>query len=328
MKHVSLHHLLYLDGWRGIAIILVLLDHFFALPTGVLGVDVFFVLSGYLMSRILFIKRTPILTFYRRRIARILPVFWLYVVLVFIGGVVFLHKFNEDSFVSTILFARSYYPERHIFHSYLPIGHVWSLNVEEFSYLFLSFVAMFFATIVKVFRVTVLAAFSCVVLFFLYKYLPLDSATPFYLRPEVAAFPLLLSSSVFLLNHNRPINAHPLFPVLSLIAPIFIVFIRGSYFFDYIVVSFLLAASVNTLHLAPDWFLGFLSSRILTWFGVCSYSIYLWQQIFFFAERYYPDVWYKRPVAALCAIMLGYLSFRFYEKPMRAWLSGRPVSSL
>ena len=70
-------HFDYLDGWRGLAIAFLLVGHFFPVPGinfGRVGVDFFFVLSGLLMCRLLFIKEVPIKTFYKRRIARIFPV--------------------------------------------------------------------------------------------------------------------------------------------------------------------------------------------------------------------------------------------------------------
>ena len=69
----------YLDGWRGLAILLVLEGHFLSilpLNTGRLGVDVFFCLSGFLMSGLLFIKQQPLSIFYKRRISRVFPVFY------------------------------------------------------------------------------------------------------------------------------------------------------------------------------------------------------------------------------------------------------------
>jgi hypothetical protein len=80
-KHVD-----YLDGWRGGAILLLLVGHFAALPTisghsfytGRLGVECFFVLSGRLMAEILFLRQIPIGIFYWRRISRIFPALWLF----------------------------------------------------------------------------------------------------------------------------------------------------------------------------------------------------------------------------------------------------------
>ena len=74
-------HLAGLDGLRAIAVMSVVFYHlnlsgFFA--GGFLGVDIFFCLSGLLMSNLLFVKRVPLTNFYKRRISRILPAFVLF----------------------------------------------------------------------------------------------------------------------------------------------------------------------------------------------------------------------------------------------------------
>ena len=56
-------HIGYLDGWRGMAILLVLIGHFYpikAMNLGTLGVDLFFVLSGRLMADILFVQKAKL----------------------------------------------------------------------------------------------------------------------------------------------------------------------------------------------------------------------------------------------------------------------------
>ena len=66
----------YLDGWRGLAIGILLIGHFFPVPginLGAVGVNLFFVLSGWLMARLLFVQQVSSASFYRRRISRIFP---------------------------------------------------------------------------------------------------------------------------------------------------------------------------------------------------------------------------------------------------------------
>ena len=137
----------YLDGWRGLAISLVLCAHFLPesrlVDSGQLGVNVFFSLSGFLMSNILFVKRTPIPTFYRHRISRICPVFFLFVASIYFAGWCFGRSNSWVEIISTATFLRTYFPvPPTIWRSDLPIGHLW-LNAEEHCYVILSVVAFF-----------------------------------------------------------------------------------------------------------------------------------------------------------------------------------------
>src|SRR5690242_20540314 len=79
----------YLDGWRGAAILSVLFGHFVTsqgLNLGRFGVELFFVLSGRLMAEILFVRQTPLKTFFPRRLARIYPALFVFAVVVFVVG--------------------------------------------------------------------------------------------------------------------------------------------------------------------------------------------------------------------------------------------------
>src|SRR4029078_3377116 len=81
-------HIAYLDGWRGMAIVLVLVAHFLGtghyIDAGRFGVDIFLVLFGMLISGTLFLKNIPLFTFYQRRISRIIPAFFLFTIIIFI----------------------------------------------------------------------------------------------------------------------------------------------------------------------------------------------------------------------------------------------------
>jgi len=76
LRHEDHARTAYLDGWRGVSILLVLIGHFTGLPAirwGQLGVELFFALSGRLMAQILFVDGFPLRPFFARRFSRVWP---------------------------------------------------------------------------------------------------------------------------------------------------------------------------------------------------------------------------------------------------------------
>lgn len=139
-----------LDGLRAVAILLVMLFHFFfVLEVGWIGVQIFFVLSGFLITSILLKSKensfsSYIKRFYWRRALRIFPLYYFY--LLAIAGIYLVAKIPETflqkaPFLFTYTF--NYYP---LFYDYdydAFFTHLWSLSVEEQFYLFWPF-AIFF----------------------------------------------------------------------------------------------------------------------------------------------------------------------------------------
>src|SRR6516225_1339326 len=85
-KEETGRHLDHLDGWRGIAVLLVVFGHFWGdehIWSGLSssGVELFFVLSGRLMAEILFVRHSELPTFFVRRISRIFPALAAYVLI-------------------------------------------------------------------------------------------------------------------------------------------------------------------------------------------------------------------------------------------------------
>ena len=277
------------------------------------------------MSRILFIKKIPLKVFYRRRFARILPAFWIYISIVFSGGWLFLHKFHPGELVATAFFLRTYFPDTPIFHSYIPIGHIWSLNVEEHCYIILSLFSLLAIRLGEIYARLALTAcaFVCIVFFVFYKYNQPAAQSLFSLRTEVAAFPLLLSCSLFLWLTRYPIKIPSIVPLISFCAALGIALVSNSVFLSYLGIPVFLAISVNTLNSAPVWMKSILSNFVLRWFGICSYSIYLWQQVFFFLGRYAKGWNYYGLLAVAGSLIVASCSFYFFENPIRKMVSGR-----
>ena len=140
-----------IDGLRAIAILSVLVFHAWPalLPGGFVGVDIFFVISGYLISGIL-IKdlsnhRYSILEFYRRRVRRIFPALFLVLFAVLVVGWLSLlqgefsalgkHIAGGASFIANLVLwkdAGYFDPDARL----KPLLHLWSLGIEEQFYLF------------------------------------------------------------------------------------------------------------------------------------------------------------------------------------------------
>ncbi|GMT36238.1 hypothetical protein PFISCL1PPCAC_27535, partial [Pristionchus fissidentatus] len=146
---------------RGIAIIAVLAFHLLpgAFPNGYLGVDMFFVLSGFLMSTILCksaLTRTSIIDFFVRRFKRIIP---LYAIMLCVSTVATVSLFtisDMDNFLTDIKWALAIASNWQIVlrkvdywtkvFDYQVLLHAWSLGVELQYYLIVPFIVLFRTT--------------------------------------------------------------------------------------------------------------------------------------------------------------------------------------
>lgn len=123
-----------LDGWRAISILLVLATHLLPLgpkvwqlnvAAGILGMSLFFTLSGFLITHFL-LTRSGIVDFLIRRFMRILPLAWLYM-----GLVLAIHPVSDEAWWAHFLFYSNYPPK-----PFIPVtDHLWSLCVEMHFYI-------------------------------------------------------------------------------------------------------------------------------------------------------------------------------------------------
>lgn len=143
-----MEHRFDIEGLRAIAVIAVLLFHFGVPGThgGYVGVDVFFVISGFLITALLLREKEATGTislrdFYARRIRRLLPVSFVVIAITAVAGIIWLSPARLDDFAQEIVAAALFFPNM-LFASrganYLqsqlqpsPLQHFWSLAVEE-----------------------------------------------------------------------------------------------------------------------------------------------------------------------------------------------------
>ena len=312
----------YLDGWRGLSIFFVLQGHFLSIPwidLGGFGVVMFFCLSGRLMAHLLFERRQPLGQFYRRRISRVFPAFAVFVVAMFLLAAFRGRSFSGMEFASTILFLRTYFPAPGIWGTGMPIGHLWSLNVEEHAYLLMSLLVL-----LRVFRegwVMLGAAALCVVIGFAY----IKFGGPFWgqLGTEVAAS-FIFASAGYRLVCSRVRRLLPSWvPVACLVLAAAISQASPVWWLSQAVNPFLMAVAVNHLSEAPGWLRAGLSVAMLRQVGLWSFSLYLWQQPFY-AARHAGTAW---PLALAGATCAGLASFYLIERPFRTWLNTHWQSS-
>ncbi len=310
----------YLDGWRGIAILLVLFGHFSStkgMNFGMLGVDFFFVLSGRLMGEILFIKRVALPAFFMRRFSRVYPGLLVFVILaallfyftpIHVGTLAVL-----SALTFTLNYAMIYFHHTGIF------DHFWSLCVEEHSYFILGAIAYLerhtkMRAQFLILIIGICALINGVVLTGIFG----RSYFDVYWRTDVQCAPIFLAAWFFPFSRQfereRVTWFTPLFLTLALI-------FKSELFgatVSYSIGTFFLSLSICFLDAAPDFLKRALSIAALRQIGVWSYSLYLWQQPFFKLKETIPIYW-----LVLAIIASSLLSFYIVEKPMRAWLNSR-----
>lgn len=333
-------HLQYLDGWRGMAILLVLAAHFlpFFSPFGNMGVGVFFVLSGYLMSELLFIKKVALPYFFIRRASRIFPTFLLFFLTILIYSNWFQATPYSPSFieiVATLSFLGSYFPsDISIYANTWPIAHMWSLNVEEHSYLWLALgVVVTGGAGVKSRVITFLLVSISATIFFLllYRIWTPTGSSPWGLRSECASLGLLAAAGYRVFLHYGYFDLKTKIPKWAPLIAIVCAVIAYSdvvpVLIKQVIGPLLLAFAINHIEDTFEWFRKVLSNPLLAWFGTCSFSIYLWQQPFYLASTYHHQI--SGVIAFVLALIVGTASYYLFENPTRLFLNRKlaPVVS-
>ncbi len=283
-----------IQGLRAIAVLAVMLFHYNRqlLPGGFVGVDVFFVISGFLITSILINQKEKktfsflqvIKSFYVGRIKRIAPAYYILLVIVAIVSVIFLipkdFKFFKESLNSALYYGSNQYFSG--FGDYfaprsdeLPLLHTWSLAVEMQFYLFYPFLILLVKTkwLKKVIFILIF------VLFGISSYqLGEGQAQEVYygLYPRVPEF--LLGGSVVLFAEQLKKMQSRWFPVTGLVL-VFVSFVfindktpfPGLYAIPGVVGAALILANFSN-----DATARLLSLPIMVWVGAISYSLYLW----------------------------------------------------
>lgn len=330
-----------IDGLRALAVVPVILFHagFQGFSGGFVGVDIFFVISGYLITSII-IKELDrgsfsLVEFYERRARRILPALffvlsaclpfaWLWLrqadLLEFGQSLVAVATFASNIFfwINSDYFATV--------SELKPLLHTWSLAVEEQYYIaFPLFMMALWLTAKRkaILGLVVIAIGS----FILSEYLSQSApSTNFYLLPSRAWELLLGSFTAFYLYHhshsaNLYVNQFLSISGLLLIVASIVFFNKETPFPGRFALAPTLGTCLIILYTTPGTFIySVLSNRALVSVGLISYSAYLWHQPLFALVRH--RLYGELPVVhalVFCIItfLLAYISWRWVEKPFR-----------
>jgi peptidoglycan/LPS O-acetylase OafA/YrhL len=326
-----------IDGLRALAVVPVIFFHagFELFSGGFVGVDVFFVISGYLITTILIEdienKRFSLVNFYERRARRILPAlfFVMLVCIPFAWNWMLPNQMKDfsQSLAAVSLFASNllFWKESGYFEAAAeqkPLLHTWSLAVEEQYYVLFPiflFLAWRYGKNRVFWMIAVMASISLLLSEWGWRN---DASANFYLAPT-RAWELFAGSIVAFIVHKNGVQKNNYLALLGLIAIIFSIFIYDKSTPFPSVYALVPVLGVVLLILCADKETSvarLLGSKIFVGVGLISYSAYLWHQpLFAFARIRLVETPSSLQILALIvsSIILAYFSWRYIEKPFR-----------
>jgi peptidoglycan/LPS O-acetylase OafA/YrhL len=336
-----------IQGLRAIAVLSVVLYHADAglLPGGFVGVDIFFVISGFLITGILLRElergEMSIAGFYHRRVKRLFPALFVMLAAVLIAGAVVLapSDFAElgRTAISTVFFVSNF--DFYSLSGYFdgaaadkPLLHTWSLAVEEQFYIVFPLLLALLWRHARRHLALIMAA-ACVAGLAVSVWGALEHRTAaFYLTP-FRAFELAMGALAAMLapSLRLPQIARDALSLigLGLIAASFVLFSANTpfpgmaAFVPCLGAALIIAAGVAGTSLGGRA----LSLPVLTFFGAISYSLYLWHWPALVFARHYsvePPALWLNAILILFAIAAATASYAFVEQPILRRRTSRP----
>lgn len=330
-----------IDGLRALAVLPVILFHagYELFSGGFVGVDVFFVISGYLITTIILSElasdKFSIVNFYERRARRILPALFVVIAACIPFAWVWLDPFALKEFFQSML-ATSVFSSNIYFYlktgyfdvsaELKPLLHTWSLAVEEQYYVL---IPLLMIGLWKVNKKLIGAAFILILLLSLAAaeyFVRIDGSFNFYLLPT-RAWELMLGSLVAVFAHRIPLQSDSKRMVflssfgLGLILYAVFAFDETTPFpslytlIPTLGVVFILCSSSKTNIVNR-----LLSHKILVSIGLVSYSAYLWHQpilAFYRTITFNEPTWWVGVLVTLSTLALASLTYHFVEQPFR-----------
>lgn len=336
-----------LDSIRFYAVFAVIFAHIFQIwtweestvllfPLGRAGVVVFFVLSGFLITKILLTEpeKTPLSTsfknFYLRRTLRIFPIYYLYLVVVF--------SFDLEGITKTELYPWLYLTNFYIFNHNTWLGansHLWTLSLEEQFYIVWPFLVL----LLRGRRQTLLYLFAFIILLSILTRVYLVGAA-YSVSPQISVFTLACLDflafggllALLYLDHNERLKKYAFVAIIGSITTYYLTYwLKVSYGLDVIfwaIGQFSLAVFGGGLilyALFASQKQSFFHNAISIHLGKISYGLYLYHNMtvayydkiaYFFGLKVGDYIITKIILSLLFTIVIAQLSYTFIEKPL------------
>ena len=336
-----------IDGLRAIAVLIVVFFHanFSWIPGGYVGVDVFFVISGFLITNTIekeiLQKSFSFKQFYLRRIRRIIPVLF-FVLLVCTIPAYFMFASDFEAFSRTLIHTivstnnihlwinnKQYFAENS---ELMPLLHTWSLSVEEQFYFIWPAILLMLSKLksIKVKRIAILCILFISLRYSIYL-TDTDQNTAYFLL-QGRFFELGIGATLAVFWQSLPLAKKMINTILSIVGLLLIllpaVFLQKESLFPGINAlwpclgaAFLIYSNkgndrneglVNTI----------LRNKFIVLIGTISYSMYLWHWPLFAFLKYFGIelIGATRISALLIIFLLSYLSWKYIEQPFRTTL--------
>ena len=340
MQHPTTRKITQIQGLRALAALLVTLFHAKWISGGFIGVDIFYVISGFLITGLLLreIERTGSINFkefYARRFKRLLPTSFFVLTITAILSWILIPGTMRTSlgrdiiaaslYVSNYLFAWWQADYQNLDATPSPVIHYWSLAVEEQFYLIWPLLILLFFTLAIKFKKKIVLTYlvaTVTMLSFIFSIYQTETSPiwAFYSLPT-RAWELGLGALLVLVP---PINTKKFIGLIG-----FILILISSFIFNEttafpgwnaalpVLGTVLL---IGSIHSWPPFLNDVANSRLFQWLGEISYPLYLWHwPLLVLPSTYFarPLYVYERLIAILLTVLLADLTHRFIEDPFR-----------
>ncbi len=338
-----------IDGLRAIAVISVIIYHAQItiygnqiLPGGYIGVDIFFVISGYLITSII-LKEYKLTgnfsfsNFYQRRARRILPALFFVMLASIPLGWYFFSFTNFANFAESMLFSLLFSSNLYFHFTgieydsvpsiFLPLLHTWSLSIEEQYYIIFPITLLL---IYKFFKKYIFHSFVLILVISLalahFESLNNPSISFYFLHTRL--WELMFGSILAYFEIEKNFKSKNLILNFFLTIIGLILIIYSMFFFNhdtlhpsiYTLVPVIGVGTIILYSYTVDSVKKILSSKLFVGIGLLSYSLYLWHYPIFAFSRtalYTQGNLFKQIIIAFVIFTLSLITFKYIEQPFR-----------